>query len=251
MCYDIAFTTRIESVFKLMPLLNTAPGADLSFDPTYHKIGMSYPQWPIVLDHEGPQLTKLTWGPIPKMLNTPEKVKRQRQMFLNARSEKVLEPRTMWNAIRNQRCLIPVTGFFEYREIPGWKNKVPYYIKSNEQEVFFIAGLWTLSNSWDVDKPERIPTFTLLTRQANQVMQQIHNGGDNAGRMPLMLTNELAEEWIRPDLTDTDIRDVLQYTQPSDSLEYWTVNSVRKAKPDDESVLAHINYEGLPPVLTD
>ncbi|WP_291909716.1 SOS response-associated peptidase [Chitinophaga sp. CB10] len=249
MCYDIAFTTRIESIFKIMPLLQTAPGANLQFEPTYHKIGMSYPQWPVVVNHEVPQLALFNWGPIPKMLNTPEKVKRQRQMFLNARSEKVLEPKTLWNAIRNQRCLIPVTGFFEYREVPGLKNKVPYYIKSQEQEVFFIAGLWALSNSWDVDKPERIPTFSLLTRSANNVMRQIHNGGDNAGRMPMMLTNELAEEWIKPDLTDTDIRDVLQYEQPSDVLQYWTVNSVRKAKPDDETVIEEVRYEGVPPVV--
>ncbi|NIG57142.1 SOS response-associated peptidase [Chitinophaga sp. Cy-1792] len=246
MCYDIAFTTKIESIFKVMPLLRTAPGANLNFESTYHKIGMSYPQWPVVVNHEGPQLSLFTWGPVPKMLNTPEKVKKQRQMFLNARSEKVLEPGTLWNAIKQQRCLIPVTGFFEYRQIPGWKNKVPYYIKSVEQDVFFIAGLWALSNSWDVDKPERIPTFSLLTRSANNIMRQIHNGGDNAGRMPMMLTNELAAEWIKDDLTDTDIKDVLQYEAPSDTLGYWTVNSVRKAKPDDESVLEHVTYEGLP-----
>jgi putative SOS response-associated peptidase YedK len=177
------------------------------------------------------------------------KVKRQRQLFLNARSEKVLESGTMWNAIRHQRCLVPATGFFEYRHVPGWKNKVAYYISSKEQDIFFIAGLWAFSNSWDADKPPRIPAFTLLTRGANKVMAQIHNGGDNAGRMPLMLTNELAQQWLQPGLTDTDIRDILQYELPAGELDYWPVNSVRRAKPDGAAVIAPAAYEGLPPVL--
>ncbi|WP_143307826.1 SOS response-associated peptidase [Chitinophaga vietnamensis] len=248
MCYDIAFSSRIESIFKLIPDLKKKK-LDIDFNITYHKIGMSFPQWPVVVNRDGLELQTFTWGPVPKMLNTMEKVKKQRQLFLNARSEKVLEPGTMWHAIRHQRCLVPVTGFFEYRQIPGWKNKVAYYISQKEQEVFFMAGLWALSNSWDVDKPERIPTFTILTRSANALMAQIHNGGDNAGRMPLMLSNELAQSWLQPDLTDTDIRELLQYELPSAALDYWPVNSVRKVKPDDESVLARVAYEGLPALV--
>ncbi|PSL47554.1 putative SOS response-associated peptidase YedK [Chitinophaga niastensis] len=246
MCYDIAFTTSIESIFKYLPQLRSAGNLDIHFDSTYHKIGMSYPQWPVIVNNNGLQLEKYTWGPIPKMLNTAEKVKKQRQLFLNARSEKVLENGTLWNAIRHQRCLIPATGFFEYRQIPGWKNKVAYYIKAKEQDIFFIAGLWALSNSWDADKPERIPTFALLTRSANPLMAQIHNGGDNAGRMPMILTNELATAWLNEQLTDTDIRELLQYELPAAQLDYWPVNSVRKVKPDDAAVIAQVQYEGLP-----
>ncbi|MCW3467584.1 SOS response-associated peptidase [Chitinophaga nivalis] len=246
MCYDIAFHTTIESIFQYLPALKRGGQPPAGFNATYHKIGMSFPQWPVVVNNNGLQLDYYTWGPVPKMLNTPEKVKKQRQMFLNARSEKVLENGTMWNAIRHQRCLIPATGFFEYRQIPGWKNKVAYYIRPKEQELFFIAGLWALSNSWDVDKPDRIPTFTLLTRSANPVMAQIHNGGDNAGRMPLMMPNDLAQEWLHTDITDTDIRNLLQYEQPSHALDYWPVNSVRKVKPDDATVIAPVQYEGLP-----
>ncbi|MBC9912321.1 SOS response-associated peptidase [Chitinophaga varians] len=249
MCYDIALNANLQKILKRIPLLQTGINLDFDFAATYHKIGMSFPQWPVIVDNNGLQLDRFTWGPIPKLLDTAEKVKRQRQMYLNARSEKVPESGTMWNAIRHQRCLVPVTGFFEYRQIPGWKNKVAYYIHSREQDIFFIAGLWAYSNSWDVDKPERIPTFTLLTRAANSVMQQIHNGGDNAGRMPLMLPDELALQWIKKDLTDTDIRNIIQHEYPAAQLEYWPVNSVRKVKPDDETVIARVEYEGLPAVI--
>ncbi|MFY0253837.1 SOS response-associated peptidase [Chitinophaga sp. 30R24] len=245
MCYDIAFTASIKSILQHLPQVKS-DSLNIDFDPTWHKIGMSYPQWPVVVNQQGYQLQSYTWGPVPKLLDSLEKVKKQRQLYLNARSEKVLETGTMWNAIRHQRCLVPATGFFEYRQVPGWKNKVAYYIKAKEQDIFFIAGLWAFSNSWDVDQPARIPTFTLLTRSANKVMAQIHNGGDNAGRMPLMLTNKLAQEWLRPDLTDTDIRNIVQFELPATALEYWPINSVRKAKPDDANIITPVMYEGLP-----
>lgn len=246
MCYDIAFTTNIESIFQYLPQLKKAKNLDINFNPTWHKIGMSFPQWPVITYQDGLQLNQFTWGPIPKMLDTVEKVKKQRQLFLNARSEKVQEPGTLWHAIRHQRCLVPATGFFEYRQIPGWKNKVAYYIKSKEQDIFFIAGLWALSNSWDAGKPDRIPTFTMLTRKANSVMAQIHNGGDNAGRMPMILSGELAQKWVDPNLGDEEIKAILQYELPAPLLDFWPVNSVRKVKPDDESVIVPAVYEGLP-----
>ncbi|WP_349318061.1 SOS response-associated peptidase family protein [Chitinophaga sp. MM2321] len=208
---------------------------------------MSYPAWPVVVDHNGARLEEFTWGPIPAMLNSPEKVKKQRQYYLNARSEKVLEKNTMWSKIRHQRCLIPSTGFFEYREV-GLKSKVCYTINQGANKVFFIAGLWALSNSWDTDKSEKIPTFTLLTREANPLLKQIHNAGENPGRMPLMLTEDMLATWIRPDLDDAGIKEILDFSMPPDNLEYWPVNSVRKRHEDDESVLQRVEVEGLPPI---
>ncbi|MDR6565472.1 SOS response-associated peptidase [Chitinophaga ginsengisegetis] len=247
MCYDISFASDIESIHDILPAIQIQ--GELRFDPTFHKLGMSFPTWPIVVNKNNRlELHPFVWGPIPKMLNTPDKVKKQRQMFLNARSEKILEPKTMWTAIRHQRCLVPVTGFYEYREIPGQKNKQAYFIRIKGQKIFFIAGLWTLSNSWDVDKPDKIPTFTIVTREANSVMKQIHNGGANAGRMPMMLTNELAEEWVKPELDDSQIKEILSFSLPSVDLEYWAVNSVRKAHLDDESVIAHVDEIGIPPI---
>lgn len=247
MCYDISFAASIESIFDILP--DIAITQELNFQSTYHKLGMSFPTWPVVVyEHDRLELHPFTWGPIPKMLNTLEKVKKQRQMFLNARSEKILEPKTMWTAIRHQRCLIPVTGFYEYREIPGMKNKQAYFIREAGEEVFFIAGLWSLSNSWDIDKQERIPTFTLVTTEANSVMKQIHNGGSNAGRMPMMLTIDLAREWVKPNLGDEQIKEILSFSIPSSNLEYWPVNSVRKQHLDDESVIAHVDETGIPPI---
>jgi putative SOS response-associated peptidase YedK len=250
MCYDLSFAAEGSSIFDYFPeLLEDDQQLDFYFDKTYHKIGMSYPQWPVIVNEAGKlKLEKYNWGPIPKMLNTLEKVKKQRQYYLNARSEKILEKGTMWNAIRHQRCLIAATGYFEHREVPGLKRKVPYYIHVKDRKIFFIAGLFAHSNSWDVDKPERIPTFTLITRPANEILGKIHNSGEFRERMPLILPASLEREWLNPHLTDLDIQEILHYQLPADQIEYDTVSPVRVAKADDENVIAHVEYPGVTPL---
>lgn len=60
--------------------------------------------------------------------------------MLNISSERIIEDKkTYWNKIRNGRCLIPVSGIYEHRKVPKLKNKVPYWVKPKEQEIFFFA----------------------------------------------------------------------------------------------------------------
>lgn len=247
MCYDLSFSASIESVYDYLPELKDLGQLDMYFEPTFHKVAQAYPKWPVVIADKGQlKLLKFEWGVIPGYMKTPEEIKKGRKWMVNARSEKVLDTKAYWSRIRKNRCLIPATGFFEHREIPGWKNKVPYYIKVKGRSMFFIAGLYAYSHIPNPETGELPGTFTVLTRDANEIMQRIHNGGDNAGRMPLILPIELEKEWLNPNLTDTDIQKILQYTLPSDDLEYWPVNSVRKAKPDNEGVIEQVEYEGLP-----
>lgn len=247
MCYDLAFSTTIQSVFDYLPELKDMGNLDMSFEPTFHKVAQAYPKWPVVVNDKGTlKLMKFEWGVIPNYMKTPEEIKKGRKWMVNARSEKVLDTKAYWSRIRSNRCLVLATGFFEHREIPGWKNKVPYYIRLKNRDMFFIAGLYAYSHLPNPETGELPGTFTVLTRDANDIMSRIHNGGDNAGRMPLILPVEYEQEWLRPDLSDEGIRRILSYSLPSDEMAYWTVNSVRKAKPDDEGVIEKVEYADLP-----
>ncbi|MGN7719269.1 SOS response-associated peptidase [Chitinophaga sp. 22620] len=247
MCYDLAFSATIQSVFDYLPELKDMGNLDMSFEPTFHKVAQAYPKWPVVVNDKGTlKLMKFEWGVIPNYMKTPEEIKKGRKWMVNARSEKVLDTKAYWSRIRSNRCLVPATGFFEHREIPGWKNKVPYYIRLKNRDMFFIAGLYAYSHLPNPETGELPGTFTVLTRDANDIMSRIHNGGDNAGRMPLILPVEYEQEWLRPDLSDEGIRRILSYSLPSDEMAYWTVNSVRKAKPDDEGVIEKVEYADLP-----
>ena len=122
MCYDLSFSASIESVYDYLPELKDLGQLDMYFEPTFHKVAQAYPKWPVVIADKGQlKLLKFEWGVIPGYMKTPEEIKKGRKWMVNARSEKVLDTKAYWSRIRKNRCLIPATGFFEHREIPGWK----------------------------------------------------------------------------------------------------------------------------------
>src|SRR3954469_5976700 len=124
----------------------------------------------------------------------------------------------------------PVTGIFEHREIKGWRNKGPYFAKIKERPLFCIPGLY---NYAPIARPgEAIATFTLITRAANEVMRMIHNSGENAFRSPLFLPNkEMELKWLKPDLSDKEMREILSYEIASSALDYHTTWTIRTTKP--------------------
>ena len=179
-----------------------------------------------------------------------------RKSMVNARSEKILDDhRSFWHRIRNARCLIPVTGIYEHREIHGWKNKVPYHISLKGRTMFCLPGLYHYNTRLpsDPETGEVRGMFTMVTRQGNEVMRQIHNSGDNAFRMPLFLSKELEMQWIDPQLTDAGMAKILAFEMPSDKLKYHTVFSIRGRTPraDGKSKNADYSYPNLPDLGND
>ena len=93
-------------------------------------------------------------------------------------------------------------------------------------------------------------TYTIITRGANEVMKNIHNGGDNKWRMPLFLPLELSKKWLEEDLSSDDYAGLLNYEMPSEELDYWPVFTIRSNKPHPTG--GHKNdlyeWEKLPPL---
>jgi putative SOS response-associated peptidase YedK len=84
-------------------------------------------------------------------------------------------------------------------------------------------------------------------------MKQIHNGGENAFRMPLFLTKDLEAEWLDPNLSDTAMREILDFEMPSEELEYYPVWSIRTTKPHPNhgSKIDRYEWPNLPPLGQD
>ena len=104
--------------------------------------------------------------------------------MINARSETVAEKpafREAW--ARARRCLIPASGFFE------WKGegdaKQAYYLHHKTDDVIAFAGLWA--------KKDDLVTFTVLTKDADAAIADVHH------RMPVMFTPGRAQEWFAAD----------------------------------------------------
>lgn len=257
MCYDISFTVNIPEIGDYFPDLVYDEQLELSFDGT-HIMGHAHGFHPIIYRSREDQrlhLRAMEWGCIPYYVKEEKLFARQRASMLNARSERILEDtKSYWYKIRNRRCLIPATGFFEHREIAGWKKKVPYFIRLRQQAVFFIPGLYSVTELPDTSTGEMIKryTYTLITRDANPVMRDIHNGGDNKGRMPLLLPLALALRFLDEELSTEEYKEILSFEMPAEELDYHPVYTIRspKARPDLLEKIAPWEWDNLPPLGT-
>lgn len=251
MCYDISFSTQYEMVSEYVPGLIIDPQISFDYDTSVHVVAQAYLKKPVIVKEDGIYKMKgFEWGVIADYMRTPEQVKKNRQWMCNAQSEKILDTKSYWYRIRKKRCIIPVAGFFEHREVKGIKSKVPYFIRLKEREVFALIGLYNYAPTPDPETGELKGTFTVITRPANTVMQQIHNGGPNAGRMPLMLPKELELKWLEEDLTEDQIQEIINYEMPAEALSYCPVYTIRtsKLRPDGRGKLDPFDWPGLPPL---
>ena len=180
---------------------------------------------------ENEQLQVMEWGLIPDWIQIKSKSAEDiraaltlahdwRQKTINARSETLFDKKTFSNPIISRRCIIPSTGYFEFHHNPD-KSKTPFFIYVKSQEIFSIAGLW---NKWlhPVTNKE-IDTFSLITTDANPFTARIHNGGNNAGRMPLILSPEDEEKWLYPSLSKQEIKSLIK-TPSDNNMEAYKVN---------------------------
>jgi putative SOS response-associated peptidase YedK len=257
MCLDIAFYSALELIDDYFPGLVHDAEIHFDLDTSVHFLALGHNRYPVITFENGKYHRKyFEWGIIAEFMDSPEKIKAMRKSMVNARSEKILDDkRSFWHRIRNQRCLIPVTGIYEHREIKGWKNKVPYHVQLRNRPIFCIPGLYHFNTRLpsDPETGEMRGMFTLITRDGNEVMRQIHNGGNNAFRMPLFLPKELELKWLNPNLDDRELAAILKYEMPSDQIIYNPVYSIRgrTPRPDGKPKNAYFEFPNLPPLGQD
>jgi putative SOS response-associated peptidase YedK len=237
MCYDISFKVKLEEIADYFPDLIYDEQIKIEWPSFDHRAGIhNFKAQPVIYRHKDDKklhIRMMEWSCIEYYAKELPDGKK-RNGFLNARSERVFgDPKSYWAKIKSKRCLIPLSTTFEHREVLGWPKKVPYSVKPKNQKLFCLPGLYSVWNNVDRTTGEVLEsfwTFTIFTRDANDVMRNIHNSGDNPFRMPLFLTLELAMEFISDELTDERYKKILAYSIPSDQLEYYPVNTIRTSK---------------------
>jgi putative SOS response-associated peptidase YedK len=82
----------------------------------------------------------------------------------NARSDTVAEKPMYRNAFKRSRCIIPASGYYEWRAEGGAKQ--PYYFSAADGGVLSVAGLW---DEWrEPNSPLRLLSCTMILTDANQ-----------------------------------------------------------------------------------
>jgi putative SOS response-associated peptidase YedK len=141
------------------------------------------------------KLDYFVWGLIPSWAKDPSIGNR----MINARADTLAEKPSFRSAYRRRRCLIPASGFYEWKQDPGSKSKIPMYIRLASGKPFAFAGLWEL---WQSPDGSQVFSTTIITTTPNELMAQIHN------RMPVILPPETYSLWLdsadrRPDELDS------------------------------------------------
>ena len=127
------------------------------------------------------ELAMLRWGLVPSWAKELAVGTR----MINARSEGVETKPAFRAAVRERRCLVPATGFYEWKGLPG--RKQPYAI-TIERPLFAFAGLW---ETWTPRDAKPVETFTIITTDANPAIASVHD------RMPVILPKDAEEAWLR------------------------------------------------------
>lgn len=123
---------------------------------------------------------------------------------LNARADTIYERKSFKDLIIKKRCVLVVDGFFEWRHAAN--EKIPYYIYPKNKTFLYLGCIYT---SWtDKETGEIKDTFSIITTEANSMMEFIHN---NKKRMPLILDKNDIAVWIDP---DSSRKTVNQLTKP-------------------------------------
>ncbi|MGZ9039151.1 MAG: SOS response-associated peptidase [Burkholderiales bacterium] len=166
-----------------------------AFAPTYNAAPTDL--MPIARLKDGkPQLMAAKWGLVPYWAKDPKSGYRS----INARAETCTSSPLFRSAYREKRrCLVPASGFYEWKQAPGGKQ--PYYITSADGSLLAFAGLW---ERWRMSNGETLVTYTVITGEPNQVVKPLHD------RMPVVLAPHDYDKWLSGD----DPRELLRPCAP-------------------------------------
>ncbi len=201
MCYHKSQTQKLEKLAEYYRVSFSKIPAE-QYQPRYHENGFDFLPTPIVTAHHPEELRLYSWGFIPFWVKDLPGGLKLRTQTLNCISEEMFEKSSFKDAAKaGQRCLIPCTGFYEWRWMDEkGKTKIPYYINVAGQEVFSLAGLYS---KWtDKGTDQSYYTYTVLTTAANPLMETIHN---SKKRMPVIIPREYEKDWLNPNLTKADV----------------------------------------------
>ncbi len=209
------FSAHLVSEKLLEPSYNVAPTNDI---------------YVVTSDGTTRSLDAFHWGLVPPWAKDPSAGNR----MINARAETLADKPVYRKPFAKRRCLVPASGFYEWKKIPGRKNKQPMYFHRPDGEPVAFAGLW---ERWapkkadgSYDESQQLRSATIITCDANELMAPIHD------RMPVVLPASAWDRWLDPAFDDLEVLSDLLVPAPPALLVVHpvstAVNSVRNKGPE-------------------
>ena len=150
----------------------------------------------IVNSTGGPSVVSFSWGLIPRWAPDASRA----ASLINARIETVAEKPSFRDLVAQHRCVIPMNGYFEWKEQlrhDAMKPiKQPFYFSARSQSryshqgVLAVAGLWTAWKDPNQSNGQVVHSAGALTTDANDMVSQVHH------RMPVLLDRSGVANWL-------------------------------------------------------
>ncbi len=171
------FDIEIDDYY--LPSYNAAPTQKLPIIVNKAKNGISY----------------LHWGTNTQWSNNKSISKK----LVSAPVGDLLTKTILKSALQNKRCIIPVTGFYLWKQVSK-KSKRPYYFKIDSLDIFGIAGIWEEFEDLDGNTNH---TFKIITIK-NELKED--GFGDE---LPLILNEASEKLWLSDAFSPNDTSEIL------------------------------------------
>lgn len=172
------------------------------------------------------RLEAFEWGLIPSWA----KERRAGPPLIHARAETVADKPSFRHSFRRRRCLIPASGFYEWRETAEKGPKQPFWIAPVDEGLISFAGIW---DQWLAPDGGEVLSCALITTTANDSLRGLHH------RMPVIVAPGDHDAWLDVrDETDTRAAASLMKPAPDDLLHFHPVSrEVNAVRNDDASLI--------------
>jgi len=237
MCGRVYQTYSDEELY--FRYLSTRPDMSLDWSPVYNLCPTQ--DSPIVRIAFGElRIDRMRWQLVPaKELAFSTKLS-----TINARSEGVFSSSLYRDLIVRQRCIVPVSGFYEWKR--SGEIRRPFRIYLRDEAIMSIAGIW---DTWHQGTPDQRHSFSILTTSANDFMKDIHS------RMPVILDRSHEAAWLDPFVRDRAVIGKMLQPCPTswmDAVEVSAlINSPKNNSPEVLTPRTGSFTDDLPPRLFD
>jgi putative SOS response-associated peptidase YedK len=133
----------------------------------------------VVQEKDGREIRLMKWGLVPHWA----KDAKIGFKMINARAETVDEKPGFRDAFKSGRCIIPASGFYEWRK----PDKQPFWFSPEGEDLFSLCGLWA---RWKNPEGKILESCAILTTEANDTVAPVHD------RMPVILGHNAAGAWL-------------------------------------------------------
>jgi putative SOS response-associated peptidase YedK len=126
----------------------------------------------VILNKDVYRISKVKWG---------IKFSDESPLIFNSRIETIKEKKYWATLFTQNKCIVPMTGFYEWQSVGKRKQKYRIYLP--DQKLFFVPAIY------HIDKEKNL-NASLITTVPNKFIKEIHH------RMPVILDFEKAVAYL-------------------------------------------------------